>query len=181
VVGQSESAQGEEAFRWTESGGMIGIGDLPGGDFQSIAMDVSHNGRVIVGSGASEASFEEAFRWDEESGMVGLGFLPGEYQRSIATGVSADGEIVVGLSGIAQDDLAAFIWDNAHGMRSLQQVLAADPNLIGDLTGWRLAMAYDVSADGKAIVGRGYNPSATPRLGSSGWTSQLISQSRRQY
>ena len=33
VVGQSSSASGIEAFRWTSGGGMVGLGDLPGGIF----------------------------------------------------------------------------------------------------------------------------------------------------
>ena len=42
--------------------GMVGLGDLPGGDFSSIAQDVSDDGSVVVGIGNS-ASGEEAFRW----------------------------------------------------------------------------------------------------------------------
>ena len=29
VVGQSDSALGQEGFRWTRSDGMVGLGDLP--------------------------------------------------------------------------------------------------------------------------------------------------------
>ena len=36
VVGYSTSANGREAFRWTEAEGMVGLGDLPGG--ASLAM-----------------------------------------------------------------------------------------------------------------------------------------------
>jgi probable HAF family extracellular repeat protein len=158
VVGQSNSGNGTEAFRWTLNTGMVGIGDLPGGDFHSIALDTSTDGQVIVGSGASNAGFEEAFRWDATSGMVGLGFLEGGYARSSALGVSHDGTAVVGYSGLTQDDLRAFVWDETHGMRPLQQILENDPNLTGKITGWQLAMAYDISANGQAIVGWGYNP-----------------------
>jgi probable HAF family extracellular repeat protein len=35
VVGNSQSANGLEAFRWTQATGMVGLGDLPGGDFRS--------------------------------------------------------------------------------------------------------------------------------------------------
>jgi uncharacterized membrane protein len=38
-----------EAFSCTESIGLIGLGDLPGGNFWSIADDVSSDGSVIVG------------------------------------------------------------------------------------------------------------------------------------
>ena len=65
VVGRSRStASGTdpEAFRWTESTGMVGLGDFPGGVFKSGAGGVSHDGSVIVGQGHS-ATQSEAFRW----------------------------------------------------------------------------------------------------------------------
>src|SRR5262249_29741548 len=37
------------AFRWTAGGGMVGIGDLPGGNVLSEAYGTSANGSVIVG------------------------------------------------------------------------------------------------------------------------------------
>ena len=48
-----------------------GLGDLPGGLFNSQAYDVSADGSVVVGQGNS-ASGGEAFRWTS-AGMVGLG------------------------------------------------------------------------------------------------------------
>ncbi|MCP9472622.1 MAG: hypothetical protein NNA30_07820, partial [Nitrospira sp.] len=41
VVGRSGSTLGHQAFRWTKATGMVGIGDLPGGDFFSEAAGVS--------------------------------------------------------------------------------------------------------------------------------------------
>ena len=38
-----------EAFRWTTGGGMVGLGDLPGGNFYSDADGVSGDGSVVVG------------------------------------------------------------------------------------------------------------------------------------
>ena len=38
-----------EAFRWTSGGGMVGLGDLPGGNYQSGASGVSADGSVVVG------------------------------------------------------------------------------------------------------------------------------------
>jgi probable HAF family extracellular repeat protein len=35
VVGQSSSVNGNEAFRWTQTTGMVGLGDFPGGSFFS--------------------------------------------------------------------------------------------------------------------------------------------------
>jgi len=104
VVGWSSSAHGgDEAFRWTEDDGMIGLGDLLGGDFESWAFDSSGDGSVIVGWGYT-ADGQEAFIWTESVGMRSLGSvlthdvgldLDGwilEYAREI----SADGKFVVG-------------------------------------------------------------------------------------
>ncbi len=55
-----------------------GLGDLPGGVFESFADGVSGDGSVVVGSGNS-ASGAEAFRWTSGGGMVGLGDLPGGF------------------------------------------------------------------------------------------------------
>jgi probable HAF family extracellular repeat protein len=68
---------------------MVGLGDLPGGVFESTATAVSADGSVIVGTGAS-ASGNQAFRWTGGGGMQGLGALPGGVFLSGAYGVSAD-------------------------------------------------------------------------------------------
>ncbi len=38
---------GGEAFRWTQAGGMVGLGDLPGGTFGSKTFFVSADGSVV--------------------------------------------------------------------------------------------------------------------------------------
>ncbi|WP_262382229.1 hypothetical protein [Microcystis aeruginosa] len=64
-----------------------GLGDLPGGIFNSQAYGVSANGSVVVGRGNSANGFE-ASRWTQETGMVGVGNSP---IMRYAWGVSADG------------------------------------------------------------------------------------------
>jgi probable HAF family extracellular repeat protein len=164
----SESSGGShyQAFRWTESEGMLGLGDLPGGIFESIARAVSADGSVIVG----QTNANEAFRWTESGGMVGLGDLPGFAFYSVANAVSADGSIVVGVS---QDDPTrydtndhAFIWDELNGIRNLKDVLT-DKGL--DLSEWELMSATGVSADGRTIVGHGVNPAGDYE----GWIAYL--------
>lgn len=155
IVGESDSIDGNQAYRWTQTSGMVGIGDLPGGDFYSGAAGVSNNGKVIVGNSSSGAGIE-AYRWKQTTGMVGLGFLPNTEFFSIALSVTPDGSAIVGASG--DDNTSAFVWDAAHGMRSLQDLLNADPHLVGDLTGWHLIYADAISANGQAIVGRALNP-----------------------
>ena len=138
VVGST----GSEAFRWTQDSGIVGLGDLPGGDFESNAMSVSADGSVIVGRGESCLG-DEAFRWTAETGMVGLGDFFGGGHSSIAYGVSADGSIVVGrgssTSGLPS---GTFRWMAETGMQAL-----------GDLQGGFSGSAYGVSSDGSVIVG----------------------------
>ena len=75
VVGDSHSTLGiTEAFRWTNDGGMIGLGNMPGG-ISSTAFDVSVDGSVVVGRGTS-ASGDQAFRWTNDGGIYGAHAQP---------------------------------------------------------------------------------------------------------
>ncbi len=154
IAGQSAvPGAGLQAFRWTENEGMVGLGDLPGGSVFSVARGVASHGNVIVGYGLSEEGWE-AFRWTEDEGMVGLGSIE-ESQYSFAWDVSADGTVVVGESK-AGGRGRAFIWTPAEGMRNLQEVIQDDLGL--DLgTMQELIKASAVSADGRTIVGWGFN------------------------
>ena len=153
-MGQSDSTLGYEAFRWTSGGGMVGLGDLDGGIFYSVARGISADGSVIVGWGNSASGYE-AFRWSAASEMVGLGDLAGGNYYSVAFSASADGAVIVGW-GTTPWGSEAFIWDRANGMRSLQDFLMTDFGL--DLTGWQVSYAASVSADGTSIAGYGTNP-----------------------
>jgi probable HAF family extracellular repeat protein len=145
IVGQSFSGDGPtEAFRWTIETGMIGLGELSGGDYFSTATGVSANGDVIVGIGHSELG-SEAFRWTEETGLIGLSDLSGGYFGSFAEGVSANGRVVVGSSFSEMSDgtLEAFRWTDALGMQPL-----------GDLAGGSFESgAFGVSPDGSIVLG----------------------------
>ena len=130
-----------EAFVWTPATGMIGMGDLPGGKFQSSATGVTADGRVIVGWSDSSNGWE-AYRWTVETGMVGLGDLDGGIFRSGATNISADGLVIVG-SSISHNGTEAFRWTAETGMVGL-----------GDLDGSSFdSVATAVSADGSVVVG----------------------------
>jgi len=153
IVGVGDTDLGSEAFRWTANNGMIGLGDLPGGDFFSRARGVTNDGAVVVGFSQSGLG-QEAFRWTEATGMIGLGDLPGSFFSSRASDVSADGSIIVG-GGRSEIGDEAFIWDEANGMQNLAQVLV-DSGI--DLTGWTLRAATGISDDGSMIVGFGINP-----------------------
>ena len=162
VVGGGNLAFGQglntaEAFRWTSEGGMVGLGDLPGGVFASIARSVSADGTVVVGvgnlnisNGASRTA--EAFRWTSAGGMVGLGDPPGGDFFSEATDVSADGSVIVG-NGTSTSSPEAFYWTSNGGMQNLRELLIAGGAT--GLTDRRLTGASAVSSDGRTIVGIG--------------------------
>jgi probable HAF family extracellular repeat protein len=152
VVGFSGSASGAEAFRWSATEGMEGLGDLPGGTFSSEALSVSADGQVVVGYANSEQG-QEAFRWTRSGGMATCGTFSSGYFYSEALDVSADGNIIVGYS-LGKQGQQAFIWDERHGMRDLRDVLVNSY----DLDGWTLKMARAISDDGFTIVGKGINP-----------------------
>jgi len=74
-----------------------GLGDLPGGTFESRAFAISSDAATVVGQGQTLAG-PQAFRWNQQGGIVGLGDLPGGGVNSLAAGVSGDGSVVVGSS-----------------------------------------------------------------------------------
>ncbi len=97
VVGESNSTNGDEAFRWTSGTDMVGLCDLAGGVFNSVAFGVSADGSVVVGWGSEGGvATATAYRWTSGTGMVVLGDLPGGGTNSQAFDVSADGSVVVG-------------------------------------------------------------------------------------
>jgi probable HAF family extracellular repeat protein len=162
VVGVSDiNALGQsEAFRWTASTGMVGLGHFPG-FIGSSAAAVSADGSVIVG-GATQTSSggDKPFRWTQATGLAGLGDLhPGGDEWGRAVGVSADGATVVGFStSSSTQQNQAFRWTSSEGLVGL-----------GDLPGGNVnSFANGVSADGSVIVGEGFSASGSEAFR---WTS----------
>lgn len=127
-----------------------GLGDLPGGGFNSEATGVSGNGTVVVGSGNINDNTGTAFRWTTATGMVDLGDLPGGITSSRGFGVSADGSTALGV-GRSESGGLAFRWTSALGMVD-----------IGDLPGGSVSSAARASTpNGDVIVGNGQGPLGT--------------------
>ena len=149
VVGFSRGTDGNEAFRWTQSTGMVGLGDFPEGSYDSRARGVSADGSVVVGIGNKTSFINDAFRWTAEDGLVGLGDLPGGSVGSEASGVSADGDVVVGQSvmgtPILGTNIHAFRWTKASN--SMTDLGTLNQNEGG------ASIANAVSGDGTAVVG----------------------------
>ena len=151
VVGDS----GDQAFRWQVSQGMQSLhGSL--GRNVSAAYAVSADGSVVVGEAAdSWTSRGETFRWTPSGGAQMLGKLGGD-TFSFPNAISADGETIVGQSLLVinslQNQSRAFVWKASFGMVELGAFLG---NEGVDTSGWNFTEAFDISADGRTIVGRG--------------------------
>jgi probable HAF family extracellular repeat protein len=145
VVGSSShSFSASQAFCWTSTGGMVGLGDLAGGLFNSGATAVSADGKTVVGGGTSTSGTPPA-RWTSSGGWVSLGKLPSSgFFDGNATDVSADGSVIVGKARGASFGYEPFRWTLSGGMVSLGQ--SSSFNVLG-------VSATGVSADGNIIVG----------------------------
>lgn len=152
IVGGGIFGSNSRAFSFKD-GIFSVLGNLDGGEIWSQAINISGDGKVIVGRGSSAAGLE-AFRWTSDEGMIALGDLAGGHVNSIAWDVSANGSVVVGMGQTEAGD-EAFIWTEAAGLRRLADVLIAKG---GDVTGWELNNARGISADGLWVVGDGINP-----------------------
>lgn len=149
-----------QAFRWTETTGLVGLGFLPGGNVNygqqgSYAAGVSADGSVIAGYSSKDGNvYLEAFRWTQEGGMVGLGAVAGD-NFSFAKGISADGKVIVGVSRhlFSRYDATqqAFRWSAATGMQSVTDWLAKAGVVVP--SDMQLTTAVATNADGSIVVG----------------------------
>jgi uncharacterized membrane protein len=108
-----------EAFRWSERGGVEGLGVLPG-DAISDAELVSADGLVVAGQSGAPATSpdsQRAFVWTKDSGLTELSSGP-----AIPEDVSDDGLVVVGSLGHTTLDARAFRWSRAGGLVDLAVV-----------------------------------------------------------
>jgi probable HAF family extracellular repeat protein len=159
----AETASTAPAAAPSRGASFQGLGDLPGGTIESLALRVSADGSVVVGNGAT-ASGQQAFRWTQREGMVSLGNLPdGGFKQSWAVGVSADGSVIVGYG----DPDGSGNWDRHQGFRWTK---GGGMALVGSLDGAARYEALGVSADGSVTVGDGGTQAFrwTPRGGAVG-------------
>ncbi len=155
IVGYGTTEAGSRPWRWTPTDGMIEILNGGGVVGEAIAEDVSGNGTVVVGYGRVASGGWVAFRWTPMGGMDSLGELPGGSEFGRAYGVSSDGSVIVGQSSDNRGN-RAFIWTRQLGMRDLADCLTS----VGvNLGGYQPFIAFDVSPDGRWIVGQCLNPS----------------------
>lgn len=147
VIGYSNSGTGIEAFRWSLAEGMVGLGDLPGGDFRSEAAGISSDGSIVVGVGSSDFGLGlEPFRWTQSGGLSRLGqSLPPGILGAGVGGITPDGEVVVGSFLSDTGESGSYRW-TANGGYS---VLSAPSG--GNSP--RNPTVVAVSADGQTLAG----------------------------
>jgi probable HAF family extracellular repeat protein len=96
---------GNEAFRWTQATGMVGLGVAPG-DIASFGYSVSADGSVVTGIGViSAAGDQNAIIWDAAHGVRRLqDVLENDYHLDLtgwrlegAYHISDDGRTIVGV------------------------------------------------------------------------------------
>ncbi len=129
-----------QGFYWTQSNGILAIANVSGAS-DSSAWDVSPDGTVIVGA-AGFSGENHAVKWKN--------LTPTDLGDGTAYGTNASGSVVVG----ATNARIATVWDT-QGAHSLSSLLGGT----SDLSGWTLTIAWDVSDDGKVVVGQGINGS----------------------
>ena len=117
VVGQSAVGSTPwEAFRWTEAGGIEGLGSLSSAFGGSEAFGVSGDGSLVVGTSPSDTG-STAFIWDEEHGMRAIAQLLVDelgldltgWTLTRATDISADGSVIVGWGENPNGDSESWI------------------------------------------------------------------------
>ena len=69
----------------------MGLGDLPGGEYGSLARGISDDGQTVVGKSNAVDGRNEPFMWTLNDGMTSLGALPGSTAGDSARAASADG------------------------------------------------------------------------------------------
>jgi probable HAF family extracellular repeat protein len=144
-------------FRWTAATGVV---DLPLFSSQTPLSDaraISDDGRWIGGNNAARA-----YRWHDGSLDTSLGWYgppPTVSAGATVHGLSADGTVAVGSSNTNLTGQHAFRWTAAAGMTSLGFLGGTTPS----------AVANNVSADGKVVVGFSSSPTGEQAFI---WTSQ---------
>jgi probable HAF family extracellular repeat protein len=141
AVYYDEVAQNGHACYWTQDGGLVDIGLLPGG-VDGMALDANQDGSVIIGWSTDGTGLTHSFRWTKSSGgMIDLGLLSG-YNQLLARAISGDGNIIVGTAR-GGSSFTSIKWTS--GVTGFVD--------LGKLPGHSYSQAYGISSDGQVIVG----------------------------
>lgn len=150
VVGQSNSVQGAQAYRWTEAGGMEGLGFLSPDAPDSDAWGISDDGFTIVG----ESGGAKAFKWTQIEGMTNLGAGRAQASSNGGSKIVGFGDVANGLA-VTPDGA---VWVGASNFGSGQEAFRATVGGVqplGDIPGFDFAsVALGVTPDGAVVVGQ---------------------------
>ncbi|MCA9277999.1 MAG: hypothetical protein H6815_04335 [Phycisphaeraceae bacterium] len=161
-VGNSFGSNGQQAVRWTASGGFEPLGDAPGGTFNSALISLDANGWRAAGTATPESNKPTAAVWDPKDGWTVVGLLnPADSGSDLR--IDDSGMVGVGQSGYGSNPLPnAIMWTVRDGLLSFQEVLEQEYGL--DLGGWHLTGAQAISASGQYVAGEGRNPQGEIQL-----------------
>ena len=107
VVGNSFDETGSQAFRWTRTGGIQGLGGINGDlSTRSIAFGVNGDGSIVVGR-AEQPDNVQGFRWTQADGMAGVGSHTSELNAITPDGSIAAGRFNSAPAGATEVPLAA--------------------------------------------------------------------------
>jgi uncharacterized membrane protein len=143
----------------------IPLGDLPGGESYSQAIDLSADGSTVLGQSIDNAGMQ-MFRWSAETGfsLVPLFDNGSGFPNFFATSISGDGST---LGGYAYTGAwtEAIKWSETDGFSPLG-VLTSE-------TGWdQYSLGLDLSSDGNAMAISGTAP-ITPFTAAIVWTTSM--------
>lgn len=151
VVGDSDSALRQEAFRWTAAGGLVPLGAPPGEmAYAMAAWEVNQDGSVIAGFLNTDAgqhwTADRLLRWTSTGGSQNLGYPPeATLPRSFAMWISADGSLIGAHGNYGPvGGYWAFSWNEAAGYARI------DADLPGGLAS---CPAFTLSRDGQILAG----------------------------
>ena len=158
VLGQSDSAEGTQLFRWNLD---TGFSILPSfePEFGQVgpnftASSISGDG-TSVGGYAWTGAFLEGVKWDPINGFTRMGVLAPEgggvlMPMSVSVDISADGNAMVGRgTAPSTTSLAAILWTSTMGLVSLEYLPddAPEPFFTSQ------SFAWGISDDGHTVVG----------------------------
>ncbi len=123
-TGWSISPRGLEAFVWSRSKGMVGLGDLQQNpaayDTGSYATWISEDGDRVRGIARAAETRSDLFEWTPAEGMVVLADSSAFGEVISVIDAADDGTAMVGLYRPLDEDIErAFLWTEAHGFEQL--------------------------------------------------------------
>ncbi len=106
-----------EAFYWTASTGIVGLGQYGGNSEKAQA--VSGNGNLIGGWNQNSSGTRRSCIWDTQGNITFIG-SPAGSETGEVTAITNDGSIVVGFgSGTGGNHTEGYIWTEEDGMTGL--------------------------------------------------------------